>query len=68
MLPSPWCPCTEAEPLLLQGYEGMKCREALLLAIWKRRMAETGERVVHFYEATNQPEKAREWRERLLPK
>ena len=24
-----------------------------------------GERVVRFYEATNQPEKAREWREKL---
>jgi eukaryotic-like serine/threonine-protein kinase len=56
----------QAEPLLLQGYEGMKQQETLLLAIWKRRMGETGERVVHFYEVTNQLEKARAWRERLL--
>jgi hypothetical protein len=26
-----------------------------------------GERVLRFYEATNQPEKAREWREKLSP-
>jgi tetratricopeptide (TPR) repeat protein len=56
---------TEAESLLLQGYEGMKRREALLQAVWKRRMAEPGERVVRFYEATNQPEKACVWREKL---
>jgi serine/threonine protein kinase/tetratricopeptide (TPR) repeat protein len=56
---------TEAEPLLLQGYEGMKHQEALLQAVWKRRMGEAGQRVVHFYEETNQPEKAREWREKL---
>jgi tetratricopeptide (TPR) repeat protein len=59
---------TQAEPLLLQGYEGMKSREALLLAIWKRRMGEAGRRVVHFYEVTNQPEKARAWREKTETK
>ncbi len=59
---------TQAEPLLLEGYEGMKRREALLLAIWKRRMGEAGQRVVHFYEVTNQPEKARAWREKTKTK
>src|SRR5262249_16777357 len=54
----------EAEPLLLQGYEGMKQREATLVDVEKRRIAETAERVVGFYESTNQPEKARAWRER----
>jgi tetratricopeptide (TPR) repeat protein len=56
---------TAAESYLLQGYEGMKRREAGMLAIWKRRMAEAGERVVRFYEVTDQPEKARAWREKL---
>jgi hypothetical protein len=56
---------TEAEPLLVQGYEGMKRQEALLQVAWKRRMAEAGERVVRFYEVTKQPEKARAWREKL---
>jgi tetratricopeptide (TPR) repeat protein len=59
---------TEAEPLLLQGYEGMKRREARLQAWWKSRMAEAGERVVRFYEITNQPEKARAWREKTKSK
>jgi hypothetical protein len=55
----------EAEPLLLRGYEGMKQQEATLPANEKGRMAEAGQRVVRFYEATNQPEKARVWREKV---
>jgi tetratricopeptide (TPR) repeat protein len=58
----------EAEPLLLQGYEGMKQREAMLPANEKPRLVEAGEKLVRFYEATNQPEKAREWREKLKAK
>jgi tetratricopeptide (TPR) repeat protein len=54
-----------AEPLLLQGYQGMKQRETQLFGVEKRRLAEAGERVVRFYEATGQPEKARAWREKL---
>jgi tetratricopeptide (TPR) repeat protein len=57
----------EAEPLLLQGYEGMKEREALSPAGEKRLLAEAGERIVRYYEATNQPDKARAWREKLRP-
>jgi tetratricopeptide (TPR) repeat protein len=54
----------EAEPLLLQGYAGVKQREATNLdSPWL--LAEAGERVVLFYEATNQPEKLRAWREKL---
>jgi serine/threonine protein kinase/tetratricopeptide (TPR) repeat protein len=55
----------DAEPLLVQGYEEMKKRETLLDANWRTRVPQAGERVVRFYEATNQPEKAREWREKL---
>jgi serine/threonine protein kinase len=58
----------EAEPSLVQGYEGMKQQEAILPANEKPRLAEAGERVVRFYEATNQPEKARVWREKLSAK
>jgi tetratricopeptide (TPR) repeat protein len=47
----------EAEPLLLHGYTGMKQMETVLHAYDKRRIAETEERVVRFYEVTNQPEK-----------
>src|SRR5262249_43306759 len=57
----------EAEPLLLQGYEGMKSGEASLRA-GRRRLNEAGERVVRFYEVTGQPEKARAWREKLQPR
>jgi serine/threonine protein kinase len=54
----------EAEPLILQGYKGVKRREAdqHFAAL---DIIEAGERVVRFYEETNQPEKARAWRERL---
>jgi tetratricopeptide (TPR) repeat protein len=55
----------EAEPLLVQGYEGMKRAEAVIIANWRYRLPEAGERVIRYYEETNQPEKAREWRERL---
>jgi serine/threonine protein kinase len=56
----------EAEPLLLQGYEGMKRAEAMMIAQWRYRLPDACERVVRYYEETKQPEKAREWRERLL--
>jgi serine/threonine protein kinase len=55
----------EAEALLLQGYQGMKQYEATLRAYQRRLVAEAGSRVVRFYELTNQPEKARIWRERV---
>jgi tetratricopeptide (TPR) repeat protein len=57
----------EAEPLLLQGYEGMQQREAQIPPLGKRRLAEAIERLVQLYEATQQPEKARAWREKLPP-
>jgi tetratricopeptide (TPR) repeat protein len=55
----------EAETLLLQGYEGMKRREARILAPEKRLLVEAGDRIVHCYEATRQTEKARMWRAKL---
>ncbi len=58
----------EAEPLLLQGYEGMRQREVMLPIEERRLLVAAGERVVRFYEVTNQPEKARAWRERVKPK
>jgi hypothetical protein len=57
----------EAEPLLLQGYEGMKRAEAMMIANWRYRLPEAGERVIRYYEETKQPEKARAWREKLKP-
>jgi hypothetical protein len=54
-----------AESLLLQGYDGLKQREARLPPRERRGLVEAGERVVRLYELTNQPEKARAWREKL---
>ncbi len=57
----------EAEPLLLEGYRGLKKDEALHPAV-RRRLAQVGGWIVRLYEATNQPEKARLWREKLKPR
>jgi serine/threonine protein kinase len=54
-----------AELLLLQGYEGMKQRQAKIRWDYEIRLTEAVERLVSLYEATNQPEKARTWREKL---
>jgi hypothetical protein len=56
-----------AEPLLLRGYAGMKQREAQIPPPEKRRLTEAVERIMDFYEATRQLEKARAWREKLSP-
>jgi hypothetical protein len=56
----------DAEPLLQKGYEGMKKQLAKETAQQHYRFIEAGERVVRYYEETNQPEKAREWREKIL--
>ena len=55
----------EAEPLLLKGYGGFKQLEPTLNAGTKRQLPQLGEWIVRFYDATDQPEKAREWREKL---
>jgi tetratricopeptide (TPR) repeat protein len=55
----------EAEPLLLQGYEGMKQRVAQIPAQGRSILPEAAERLVRLYEATNEPEKVRTWREKL---
>jgi tetratricopeptide (TPR) repeat protein len=54
-----------AEALLLQGYEGMKQRDTMMHAGWKYLLPEAVERIVALYEVTDQPEKARLWREKL---
>jgi tetratricopeptide (TPR) repeat protein len=56
---------TEAAPLLLAGYEGLKRREGKILPILKFRLTEAIERLVQFYEAWGQPEKAAVWKAKL---
>jgi non-specific serine/threonine protein kinase/serine/threonine-protein kinase len=51
-----------AEPLLLQGYEGLKAREDRIPETSRRRIAEARARIVALYEARGRPEKAEEWR------
>jgi serine/threonine protein kinase len=55
----------EAELQLVQGYEGLKQREAQIPAQWKFRLTEALERLVQLYDATGQKAKADEWRKQL---
>jgi eukaryotic-like serine/threonine-protein kinase len=55
----------QAEPLLLEGYQGMKAREVELTLTLKRRLAEAGARIIILYDAWGKNEKAQEWRKRL---
>jgi hypothetical protein len=55
----------DAEPLLLQGYEGMKQREARIEVNNKFRLTDALERLVQLYDATGQKAKADEWRHKL---
>jgi serine/threonine protein kinase len=54
-----------AEPLLLEGYEGMREREARMPADSKHVLQEALERLVQLYEGWGQKDKADAWRKRL---
>jgi tetratricopeptide (TPR) repeat protein len=58
----------EAEPLLLEGYRGMKQREATIpqLPQAQARIPESLERLVRLYEATGNEAEATKWREALV--
>ena len=55
----------DAEPLIIEGYEGMKAREAKIPMPGKPRLVEAGERVVELYNAWGKKEKLAEWRAKL---
>ena len=55
----------EAEPLLVQGYEGMKQRAAKIPKEVKPRLAEALERLVQLYDAWGKPDQATRWRSEL---
>jgi serine/threonine protein kinase len=55
----------EAELFLLQGYEGMKAREAEIPASNQKRPAEAAERIVRLYEALRRPDRAADWKAKL---
>jgi hypothetical protein len=55
----------EAEPLLLQGCQALEV-QANSVPIWGRsHVTDAIVRVVEFYDATGQSEKAAEWRQKL---
>jgi eukaryotic-like serine/threonine-protein kinase len=57
----------EAEPFLLQGYEGLKAREQQIPPpLGRHRVTEAGERIVRLYEGWGRVDKAGEWRTKLL--
>jgi serine/threonine protein kinase/Tfp pilus assembly protein PilF len=52
----------EAEPLLLQGYEGMKQRETKIPASAKKYLTAALDRLVQLYDAWGKPDEANKWR------
>jgi tetratricopeptide (TPR) repeat protein len=56
---------TEAEPLLLAGYEGLKAREKVSTLRAKKRLTGALHRIVKLYDAWGKPEQAAAWRQRL---
>jgi non-specific serine/threonine protein kinase/serine/threonine-protein kinase len=55
----------EAEPLLLQGYEGVRQREAKVPPDGKARLRDSLERLVRLCETTGRSDEAAKWRKRL---
>jgi serine/threonine protein kinase len=55
----------DAEPLLLDGYEGMKKRADKIPPQGKIRLHEALERLVQLYEATDKKDEAAKWRKEL---
>jgi tetratricopeptide (TPR) repeat protein len=56
---------TEAEPLLLSAYDGLKQREARIPALGRPRVREVLQTLVQLYEAMGQPNEATRWRQTL---
>ena len=52
----------EAEPLLLEGYQGMLARESQLGADDRHNLDRVREWIVQLYQAWGQPGKAAKWR------
>jgi tetratricopeptide (TPR) repeat protein len=54
----------DAEPLLIQGYEGMLKRRAQISAKYQPRLMDALQRVVRLYEAWGKKDQAMEWRKK----
>jgi hypothetical protein len=55
----------EAEPMLLQGYQGLKAREANIPARHRKKRTEAAAQIIKLYEAWGKPDKASEWRKKV---
>ena len=55
----------EAEPLVIDGYEGMKARAARIPPAGEVSVSEAAERVIRLYQAWGKPQKAAEWKVKL---
>jgi eukaryotic-like serine/threonine-protein kinase len=53
---------TEAEPLLLKGYEGLKQRETSIPRRGVARLPEALDRLIELYKETDKPDEAKRWR------
>jgi len=53
---------SEAEPLLVAGYEGMKQREKTMPPQQRDRLAEAADRLVRLYDAMDKKDEAAKWR------
>jgi tetratricopeptide (TPR) repeat protein len=56
---------SEAEQLLLTGYEGLRKRESTIPSPDRSALQHAGERIVRLYQDWGKPEEAAEWREKL---
>jgi tetratricopeptide (TPR) repeat protein/tRNA A-37 threonylcarbamoyl transferase component Bud32 len=56
---------SDAEPLLVQGYEGMKARQAKVPPEGKARLAEALARLIQLYDAWDKKDEAAKWRKEL---
>jgi tetratricopeptide (TPR) repeat protein len=56
---------TDAEPLLLSGYKGMKERESKIPSADKVRLTQALKRLVQLYEAWDKKDQAAKWRKEL---
>jgi eukaryotic-like serine/threonine-protein kinase len=56
----------EAEPLLLQGYDGMKAREPKIPAPSRKALNEAIDRIIRLYDVRGDKGRADEWRKKKL--
>jgi predicted RNA-binding protein with PIN domain len=52
----------EAEPLLVEGYQGMKARKKRIAAQDRYQLDNAREWIIQLYQSWGKPEKAAEWK------